>query len=270
MNTLINYIGNKRKMATTLVDIIRSISHCQYAEPYAGSAAVFFAKGRPDVGSSLYLEHLNDINANLMTAYRTMQDPIKREQVVNRLHYTLYSNGEWNAAASILQSDEATDIDITWALVVAHNQAFAGSPNTGWARSIMRKKPMAPNLPLMWQSRIGDAFEESLGRLRWASIHNEDALSFIKRVDSPFTLFYVDPPYVGTKPGKGYDVHTPDDWRSLQDTLASVQGSWVLTSYETIDISYDKHVELDSSTSLSRSSKGSSRIEHVWVKYAVE
>jgi DNA adenine methylase len=270
MDTLINYVGNKRKMSGMLVDLIRGIPHRQYAEPYAGSAAVFFVKGRPDVGSSLYLEHLNDINANLMTAYKTMQDPIKRDRVMNRLRYTLYSHKEWGIATSILQSEDASDIDIAWALVVAHNQAFAGSPNTGWARSIMRKKPMAPNLPLMWQSRIGDAFEESLGRLRWATIHNEDALTFIKRVDSPFTLFYVDPPYVDTKPGKGYDVHTPEDWRNLQDTLASVKGSWIMTSYKEIDIPFDQCIDVETSTSISRTGKGSSRIEYVWVKYADE
>ncbi len=253
-----------------LVGIIRKIPHAQYAEPYAGSAAIFFAKDRPAIGSSLYLEHLNDINAHLMVAYRTMQDPDKKDRVLDMLRYTLYSQEEWDRAKRILQQGGDTksinDIQVTWAIIVAHNQSFAGSPNTGWARSIIRKKPSAPNLPVMWVNRVGDAFEESLGRLRWASIHNEDALAFIKRMDSPYTLFYVDPPYTETKPGKGYTVYNEHQWQSLLETLAGIEGSWVMTSYKEIDIPFDYCLTKDSFVNVSRSLKKARRTEYVWVK----
>lgn len=63
------------------------------------------------------------------------------------------------------------------------------------------------------------------------SIECADALKYIRRWDSPQTLFYVDPPYPGSENGH-YGGYTQQDFEALCDVLDNVHGSFLLSCYD--------------------------------------
>jgi len=88
----------------------------------------------------------------------------------------------------------------------------------------------------------------------------EDALSFIKRWDSPHTIIYADPPYPNTVQGH-YGGYTLDDYQALCDALDACESSYVLSNYHQ-DIapkSAQKCVEIEATMS---ASNGRSRLNH--------
>lgn len=68
-------------------------------------------------------------------------------------------------------------------------------------------------------------------------IEHGDAMTVIRRYDTPKTLFYVDPPYVHTTRGDRWGssayIHemTDDDHRALSAVLHSVKGMVILSGY---------------------------------------
>jgi DNA adenine methylase len=78
-------------------------------------------------------------------------------------------------------------------------------------------------------------------RLKSVVILNDDALSVIRKQDSPKTLHYLDPPYLHeTRSSK--DVYecemTDEDHRQMLETIQNVEGSVVLSGYHSA--LYDK------------------------------
>lgn len=54
-----SYYGGKQRIASKIVPLLPP--HTVYVEPFAGGAAVFFEKGRPETGNkSAYREVLNN------------------------------------------------------------------------------------------------------------------------------------------------------------------------------------------------------------------
>ena len=71
-------------------------------------------------------------------------------------------------------------------------------------------------------------------RLSLVQIENRDAARLIADMDSPSTLFYLDPPYVtATRTDKNRYTHELDDdaHRRLAATLDGVKGMVVLSGY---------------------------------------
>ena len=71
-------------------------------------------------------------------------------------------------------------------------------------------------------------------RLRQVVILCDDAIKIIKQQDGPNTLFYYDPPYLHeTRTATKCYAHemTVDDHRRLLDTLAGIEGKFVLSGY---------------------------------------
>ncbi|MFM6248498.1 MAG: DNA adenine methylase, partial [Dolichospermum sp.] len=71
---------------------------------------------------------------------------------------------------------------------------------------------------------------EILDRIKDIHVSCEDAIKCIQRWDSPQTLFYCDPPYLGTDLGH-YKGYTLDEFKLLCETLDNIQGSYVLSNY---------------------------------------
>ena len=57
-----------------------------------------------------------------------------------------------------------------------------------------------------------------------------DALKIIRSRDSVDTLFYVDPPYVGTDQGH-YDGYSQADFDALLEQLSKIEGKFLLSSF---------------------------------------
>jgi DNA adenine methylase len=70
-------------------------------------------------------------------------------------------------------------------------------------------------------------------RLQNTQIECCDALRIIRSRDTPETFCYCDPPYIGADQGH-YGGYSQTDFESLLDTLANMQGKFLLSSYRNV------------------------------------
>lgn len=223
MKPPISYYGGKQKMSSKIVPLIPK--HTVYVEPFAGGAAVFFAKPWPKATKTYYREYLNDKDERIINFYRVLQTPVKRDELLERLQLTLYSEAEHQKAKDL---DSGTDVDRAWAYYVNISQSFSNVLSSGWKRCTF-----GPNFAAMWAERT-KRLPLYLDRIASVGITCQDALTVIKQYDSPQTFFYCDPPYPNADQGH-YAGYTLQDFQALVDTLNQCQGSFILSNYDRPD-----------------------------------
>jgi DNA adenine methylase len=221
MKPLISYYGGKQRLAPKLVPLIPK--HTVYCEPFAGGAALLFAKPWPAVrNSDHYREVINDTCGDLVNLYRQAQE--HPEALVQLIDYTPYSEAEYARSTRILRREIPADaLHLAWAYYVNLRMSFGGKKYGGWGRAVC-----SANHAALWHSR--DLWS-SLERLRGVYICQQEALAFILQWDSPQTFFYCDPPYPGANQGH-YAGYTHDDFGRLIETLSACQGTFVLSCYD--------------------------------------
>lgn len=225
MKPLISYYGGKQRIASRIVEVIDTIPHTVYCEPFFGGGAVFFARQRPMVSNNdHYREVINDSSKALINLYRVAREqPAEFERWIR---FTPYSQEEHRRAIAICKEPETVKpLEWAWAYYVNIHQSFANDMGKGWGASVTSR-----NCAAIWQNRRQD-LPECLDRLSDVHISCEDALDVIKRWDSPHTLHYLDPPYPGTECGH-YGGYTHDDFQALCTLLDSIQGSYILSGYD--------------------------------------
>ena len=263
MKTPISYYGGKQRIASQIVEVLESIPHTVYVEPFSGGLAVLYAKKVRDGNSDNYREAINDINQCLITFWRVARN--SPDELQRYLELTPYSQEEYRVSKQIYNNpSEYDEIKIAWAVYIQCNMSFANKIKAGWGT-----QTMSHNSATTWHNRkanLPQAFE----RLEKVHIGCEDALKFIKRWDSPQTLHYVDPPYPSTNQGH-YKGYTLDDYQALCDALDNCQGSYVLSNYaqEIAPKSAQRLVEIETVMSAAngkdRSNLAIKRIEKLWI-----
>ena len=224
MRPLLSYYGGKQRLASQLVRLMPP--HTVYVEPFCGGAALLFAKPQPFVTNNHhYLEVLNDRDERLITLYRVCQDAGQRRTLEERLHMTPFSRAEYVRAQQILQTWEThTAVDQAWAMVLQLQQSFAHKVLGGWRTAVISTNDAAT-----WATYRA-ALPTLMDRLQNVHLECDDALAVIRRWDSPQTLIYCDPPYVGTAQGH-YQGYTEADLHALVAVLDTCQSSVMLSSY---------------------------------------
>ena len=76
-----------------------------------------------------------------------------------------------------------------------------------------------------------DRFTEELAqRIQDVQLECCDALKLIRSRDDKNTLFYIDPPYVGSDQGH-YDGYSQSDFDALLEQLSKIEGKFLLSSF---------------------------------------
>ncbi|MGP8216480.1 MAG: DNA adenine methylase [Bacteroidia bacterium] len=214
MRTPITYYGGKQRLVKELLQLIPN--HGLYCEPFMGGGALFFAK-EPSKA-----EIINDLNGNVTNFYSVAQSQFTElKKLVNG---TLHSREIHTKAREIYNKPAQYDtITRAWAFWVLTNQGFAGKIGS-WALSRDGKtgKTLA-------NKREGFTIQYA-ERLKRTQIENKDALEIIKQYDSSETFFYLDPPYQNSDCGH-YKGYTETDYKNLLDSLISIKGKFLLSSY---------------------------------------
>ena len=239
------------------------IPHIVYAEPFAGGLAVLYAKGKkPVTNGSYYIEAINDINKNLITFWRVARE--QPEELARWIELTPYSREEYRTAKIIYNNpSEYSDLKVAWATYIQCNMSFANIIGGGWGTSVISQNSAAT-----WAKRA-TRLPECFERLRDVHIDCEDALRFMKRWDSPHTLFYCDPPYPNADQGH-YGGYTLEDYQALCNALDACNSSYILSNYHQ-DIapkSAQKCVEIEAVMSASNGRdqcENNKRTEKLWV-----
>ncbi len=226
---IVQWYGGKGLLAGRILKLLPNTKI--YVEPYGGAAAVLFAKEASPI------EVYNDLDGNLVTLFRTMQNEKRFRKLKTRLESTLMSLDEFRLALETLNDDSANDDDRAWAFFVAQNQGFGGVAGTEgrWTRRFSSQTAMAASVA-KWLSRLR-RLASWHDRIRCTQIDARDALEVIAYWDKPETTFYCDPPYVLKTRKKGnlnvYTVEQPElHHRRLVSLLLQVRGAVLLSGYE--------------------------------------
>ena len=214
--TPITYYGGKQKLIPFILP--RIPEHNLYGEPFCGGAAIFFAKERSEI------EVLNDTNRELINFYRVVQNDFVALE--KEIRITLHSRDLHRKAWVINQNpDMFSEVKRAWAIWVLSSQSFCANLDGPWGfdksenhspRSIQNKK---------------ERFTEELAiRLQNVQLEATDALYVIRSRDTKDSFFYCDPPYYNSDCGH-YDGYTLQDFENLLETLASIKGKFLLSSY---------------------------------------
>jgi DNA adenine methylase len=224
MRSLFTYYGGKQRIASRIVEWLPR--HTVYVEPFCGGSAVFFAKSAPMVTNNHdYREVLNDHDQQIMTVYRVCQNRMTRQALMERLTYTPYSRTAHQESKKIRRSwNDYDPISQAWSVLVNLQQSFSKISHGGWGTAVFSSNDAA-----VW-ANWRDALPAMMDRLREVYLECDDALAVIKRWDSPQTMFYCDPPYIGSDQGD-YGGYSRDDFKALVDVLDACQGSFVLSGY---------------------------------------
>jgi DNA adenine methylase len=207
---IVPWLGGKRRLADRIFPFFPR--HTCYVEPFAGGAALFFAKAPSEV------EVLNDVNGDLVNLYRVVQHHL--EEFVRQFKWALSSRQvfEW---LKLTRPETLTDIQRAARFYYLQQSAF-GARVEGQTYGTATTAP--PGLNLL---RIEETLSAAHLRLHNVYVENLRWQDCIAKYDRPHTLFFADPPYWETE-GYGVDFAWRE-YEQLADTFGSLQGKAILT-----------------------------------------
>ena len=219
----LRYYGGKFRLAPWIIGFFPE--HECYVEPFGGAASVMLTKA-PSTR-----EVYNDADEDVVTFFRVLRE--RYAEFLRVIELTPFSRQEFRLA----HEPCADDLERARRFYIRSWQGVGGGPrannSTGWRfeKNAKRGKSTVQDWTNVGHLRL------VCERLRQVQIECDDALSVIRRYDSPTTLFYCDPPYLGETRGmrwreKGYQHEmTESDHRQLAEVLCGIQGLAILSGY---------------------------------------
>lgn len=220
MHPIIPWIGGKRRLAKQLLPLIENTPHTCYVEPFAGAAALLFARAEPAKA-----EVLNDVHHELVTLYRVVQHHL--DEFVRQFRWALTSR-EMFRWAKLQHVDTLTDVQRAARFYYLQQLAFGGKVS-GQTFGTATTTPARLNL-----LRIEEDLSAAHLRLAQVTIEHLPWQDCVERYDRPHTLFFSDPPYWQTA---GYGV--PFGWEQyeqLAQAMRRLKGRMILTINDHPDI----------------------------------
>ena len=211
---IIPWVGGKRRLAKVILPMFPE--HQCYVEPFAGGAALFFAKPPSET------EVLNDINSELVNLYRVVKHHL--EEFCRQFKWALVSREifKWLQDTPL---EALTDIQRAARFYYLQKLAFGAKISSQTFGTATSSKP---RLNLL---RLEEDLSDAHLRLCRVFIEHVSWQECIRRYDRPHTLFYLDPPYWGTE---GYGVDFGFDQYVLMAELASsIKGRMIISVNDT-------------------------------------
>lgn len=250
----VRYPGAKWRLADWIMATFPP--HLKYIEPYCGGASVLFQK------PPAYIEVINDLDQEVVNFFEVLRN--RADELVRAVELTPFARQEY------LQSFEPAEdlLERARRFYVRSRQAFGGQgKQTGWRT----QQNMNRGKRLIDEWNEVDHLWAAANRLKQVHIECDEALKVIRRYDDEKTLFYVDPPYVGTSRNRIFYNHamTDDQHRELAALLHQVDGMVVLSGYpsELYDELYQGWTTLEKANQTNGNIYGGkgSAIEKLWI-----
>lgn len=207
---LVPWIGGKRRLVPEILPWFEP--HTCYVEPFAGAAALLFAKAPSKV------EVLNDVNSDLVNLYRVVSHHL--EEFVRQFKWALTSRKlfEW-----VKETPPETLTDIQRAARFFYLQRLCfGAKVDGQTFGVATTSSQALNF-----MRIEEELSAAHLRLSSVVVEHLDWHACMVRYDRPHTLFYCDPPYWETE---GYGVSfNRDQYDRMADTMRMAKGKVIVS-----------------------------------------
>jgi DNA adenine methylase len=225
------YYGSKGRLAPWIASMLPE--HRLYFEPFAGSAAVLFAK------APATHEVINDISESVTTFFRVLRD--RPEDLRAALALTPYARDEYLAAA--LDVEDLDEIERARRFFVRTTQSFNGG-GTGPAHRVSWANGMRSSggSRAAGVRRIVDNLHQVAERLRSVIVENRAYEHLLELYDGERHVFYVDPPYLGStrssldpskRRGRDYmhDLTTDAQHVELAEHLHALRAQVLLSGY---------------------------------------
>src|SRR5260221_3638835 len=245
---VLNVAGAKARLAPWIISHFPA--HQIYVEPFGGSGAVLLTKERSS------LEIYNDLNPELAIFFQTLAQQPK--ELLKAIDSSLYS--------SVIDDRKTDDL-------IELSRRFFQRCNTTWTHSgtfktqkrLNRKNP---------ERTVVTVFEERkkylhiiAERIRGVIIERRNALEVIRKYDGTDTLFYVDPPYFGSRKADLYTHEMMDEesHRRLAGVLHECRGAVVLSGYAS-ELYKELYSDWRLSVAHAQSNAEDLRQECLWIK----
>lgn len=202
---MVPWVGGKRRLAPQILPLLPE--HTCYVEPFAGAAALFFAK------APVKVEVLNDVNGDLVSLYRVVQHHL--DEFVRQFRWGLASRQVY-AWLQETRPETLTDIQRAARFFYLQKLGFGGKVA---AQTFGTATTSSARLNLL---RIEEDLSAVHLRLHQVFIEHLDWAACIERYDRPHTLFYLDPPYWGTV-GYGFEFGL-EQYDRMAELLRTIKG----------------------------------------------
>jgi len=215
------YIGGKRNLARRLVERIELIPHRTYAEPFVGMGGVFLRRR-----TAAAAEAINDISGDVVTFFRVLQEHYPF--FIDMLRWRVSSRAEFDRLLA-LPGNRLTDLQRAARFLYLQRLAFGGKVQ-GRTFGVDARAPARFNV-----TKLEPMLEEIHERIAGVAIEQLPYAEFIRRYDTPETLFYLDPPYFGCESDYGEAVFDRADFELLAEQLAGIRGRFLLSINDTAE-----------------------------------
>lgn len=252
MKAVLKYPGAKNRIANWICEYIPK--HDVYVEPYAGSLAVLFNKGR------CHIETVNDLHDEVVNYFRVLRD--NAEELQRLIEATPYSRTEYEKAYE--KSDN--DIERARRFCVRCWMGF-GCANLYKNGFKSGQQTNSPNPAKAW-AKLSEVMEIASERLKNVQIECLPALELISRYDTEDVFMYIDPPYLhGTRKNYLYKYEMENqEHEELLKVLVKHPGKILLSGYEN-EMYNDYLSGWNKAYKNTRAEKGLARTEVLWMNY---
>lgn len=215
------YVGGKRQLAKTLIERIEAITHELYGEAFVGMGGVFLRRR-----FAARAEVINDRSRDVATFFRVLQRHY--QAFMDMLKWQLTSRAEFERLTAV-EADTLTDLERAARFLYLQRLAFGG-------KVAGRNFGISTTGPARFDTtKLGVLLEAIHERLAGVTIECLDWRDFLDRWDRPTSLFYLDPPYLGTEKFYGKELFPPADHRALAKVLRALKGRFILTMNDTAE-----------------------------------
>lgn len=227
----ITWIGGKGKFLKHILPYIEPRpDETHYIEPFGGSGVVLLNK------SPHPCETYNDTDSDLVNLFQVLRDPDRVVHLWWELLNTPYAREEFREAIASTKHAAEDPVIRAAQFVIRCRMRFGGGipgkarsdTDRSWGISHRCNRGMN-DIVSKWLSTMLE-LPRVHRRLATVVIDHQDAARCVKQWDGPSTLFYVDPPYVGTENYYQGGFKLEDHGR-LAEALNAAAGRVVLSYY---------------------------------------
>ena len=217
LKTPVSYYGGQQKILKDIMPLIPA--HHLYNEPFAGGAALLFAKEPVEINV------INDLNGEIINFYRTAVSDF--DALSKEIKKTLHSREQVVVAKFIYEHpDYFSNVQRAWAVWAMSKLCFMS--NFANSFSFSRKKN---SLATRIESGKNIFTKELRTLLEKCTIEHDDAFNVIRRYDTPDTFHFIDPPFVNFSMGHYNGMFSETHLNQLLELMTFLQGKFMLTMY---------------------------------------
>jgi DNA adenine methylase len=211
MNSPFSWPGGKRALKNTLLSLMPS--HEIYAEVFAGSAKLLFAK------EPSRLEIVNDVNGDLINFFRVAKH--RPSELAEELEAECIHAGRFRE----LRADRRDASELERALRFAYLVWYSfGGKGEHFARPSVKSPKVKRAL-----DTVRCVLTATAERLSGVLIEQRDFMHILDRYDSASTFFYLDPPYVEYGDNGRYEPLTAARREEMFKRLAKLKGRFLMS-----------------------------------------